>query len=97
MFAIQILTNADGVRRFYCTFLQRWPLIPDLYFNVKLPNETPYITSADRDASTHFADVITNLKLTQSVQSFLSAPGQSREVEPESSRGARGTAEGGNP
>jgi hypothetical protein len=79
MFAIQVLTSADWLHRFYCTFLGRWPLIPDLYFNVKLPSEAPYITSADRDAPTRFTDVITNPKLTQSMQSFLSAPGQRAE------------------
>ncbi|KAE9364628.1 hypothetical protein N431DRAFT_388872 [Stipitochalara longipes BDJ] len=60
--------------RFYCTFLGRWPLIPEGYFNVKLPSETPYITSTDRDAPTIYTDVLINLELSRFMQSFLSAP-----------------------
>lgn len=76
---IQTISTADGSPSFYCTFLARWPLIPELYFNVKLPSEIPYITAADLGAPTRFTDVITNLKLSQSMQSFLSAPGQRAE------------------
>ncbi len=61
---------------FYCTFLGRWPLIPEGYFNVKLPSETPYITSADPDAPTLYTDVLINLRLCQFMQSCLSAPAQ---------------------
>lgn len=64
---------------FYCTFLGAWPLIPNGYFNVKLPSETPYITSTDRDAPTVYTDVLINLKLGQFMQSFLSAPTQRAE------------------
>lgn len=64
---------------FYCTYLGRWPLIPEGYFNVKLPSETLYITSTDRDAPTLYTDVLINLKLGRFMQSFLSAPTQRAE------------------
>lgn len=61
--------------RFYCTFLGRWPLIPDLWFDVKLPLESFYpVTVSNPTVPTPFTDVLLNIKICQFMESFLSAP-----------------------
>ncbi|RDL30819.1 uncharacterized protein BP5553_10164 [Venustampulla echinocandica] len=65
--------------RFYCTFLGRWPLIPEHYHAVSFPSETPYSISSTENAPTQFSDVILNFKLSHYMASFMSAPGKESE------------------
>jgi hypothetical protein len=55
-------------------------LIPDLWFDVKLPLEKPYsITASDPTAPTPFTDVLLSIKVCQFMESFISAPAKKAE------------------
>lgn len=59
-----------------CTYLGRWPLIPEEYTDIKIPSETPYLPDTNKSCPTPMADVIFHIKICQFLQSFISAPGK---------------------
>jgi hypothetical protein len=62
------------------TFFGRWPLIPDGYYTVRLPSETPYgMTAPIPGAPNIFTDVLLNIKICQFMHSSFSAPAKKAE------------------
>lgn len=57
-----------------CTYLGRWPLIPEEYIDINIPSETPYLPDTNSSYPTPMTDVIFHIKICQFLQSFISAP-----------------------
>jgi hypothetical protein len=54
-------------------------LIPDLYFDVKLPLERPYTNIVDPTAPTLFSDVLLSINICNFMHPFINAPAKKAE------------------